>query len=350
MMKLFLSAIALFSLLSCARQAEAPPPGERPIPVRAVRVPLREERIVVRASGLIASRAQVNLAFKVGGIIERMTAREGDFVRKETLLATLNQTEIRARAEQARAGFDRAERDLRVSEGLYPDSAVTEDQLIQARNAHRNARASLEIAEHNLRFSSILAPSDGRVLRRLGEPGEMIEAGRPLFVFASEDGGAVLRAGVADRDIVRLSLGDSAAVAFDAHPGQTVPALLTELAGGANPLTGLYEVELAIGDGHPPLLPGMAGHARILTRQVERLPAVPVESLVDADADRGHVYVLDGETVRKRLVTLGRVVGREVLAARGLLEGEIVVVEGAAYLRDNVRVKVIAPSPRSPKD
>ncbi len=314
---------------------------QKPVPVRTAKVVARNTRITVHTSGIIASKEQMNLSFKIGGIIESIKAEEGDLVEKGTLLATLNQTEIRARVDQAGVEFDKAERNLKNAEKLYADSVMTQERFLDAKSAWINASANLKIARHNLKFASISAPTRGRILRKLGEVNEITEAGRPLFVFSGLTRNFVLRAGVIDRDVIRLSLGDSAAVSFDAYPNRPFSATVGELPAGSNSQTGLYEVELTLSDNGLPLLPGMLGSVEITTQQTQRLSVIPIEALIDANADRGYVYVLDGNVASKRPISLSPDIRNGILVTKGLSPGQIVITEGASYLRDKMRVKII---------
>ena len=335
--------LALYVGLGCDGEEKSQQVLQQPTPVRTAKVRVVENRFVVRASGTVAGKKEMRLGFKAGGIVGTVDVEEGDWVEKGARLAMLNQTEIRARLAQARSRFEKAEQDLADSEKLYADKAVSQEHRRSAKQVWEEARAELEIARHHLELATIFAPGRGRILKKLGEVHEVIEAGHPLFLFESAEQALVLRTTVADRDVVRLSLGDSASVAFYAYPRRPVPAILSQLPGGADPQTGLFEVELKLQDVEDVLPSGLLGRAKIFTRHVEWLPAVPVEALIDADVDRGYVYVLNDEHAHRRPVSLGAIVGDQVLVLRGLSGGETVVVDGAPYLRDRVEVKAVSP-------
>ncbi|MCB0292238.1 MAG: biotin/lipoyl-binding protein, partial [Calditrichaeota bacterium] len=71
--------------------------------MRIAEVVQQEIAFPVETSGQLAAKAEVKLAFKIGGIIERIYVDEGSSVRKGQLLATLVQSEIKAQADQARS-------------------------------------------------------------------------------------------------------------------------------------------------------------------------------------------------------------------------------------------------------
>jgi len=315
---------------------------QRPVPVRAAEVKIGTRHISVHTSGTVAGKETARLSFKISGIIERIGVREGDFVQKGVVLAALNQTEARAIVHRTEAAFEKARQDLTNDEKLYAENVISEERLLHIRKAWKTARANLEIAEHNLVFASILAPADGRILNKLGEVNEVIQAGRPLFLFSVASPNFVFHAGLTDRDIVRLSMGDSATVFLDAHPNLPIPAAVSELPAASDPATGLYPVELTLFHGDVSLLQGMHGRVEIRTQHSAEGPVIPMDALVNTDRDHGEVYVLEGTLARKRAVILGPVSGHKIVVRRGLSPGEVVVIEGAGYLRDKSAVKIIS--------
>ena len=68
--------------------------------------------MAIHASGVLASSSEMNLSFKIQGIVSQVLAEEGQFVRKGATLARLNLSEIDAQVLQAKRSFEKATRDL----------------------------------------------------------------------------------------------------------------------------------------------------------------------------------------------------------------------------------------------
>ena len=70
---------------------------------------------------------------------------------------------------------------------------------------------------------------------------------------------------------------------------------------------------------------------------------MPITALVDADGQRATVYVLDREknVARRKDVTLGPLLGEQVIVTAGLVTGEPVITDGAAWLTDGRSVRVV---------
>lgn len=340
-----IAALALAAVLSACGgdTTEAPP---RPTPVRIAEVEQAPLAAPVRAVGTIAPAEEVRLSFKTGGAIEGIAVAQGERVRAGQRLAWLARDEVDAAVSQARAALEKTDRDLARGESLYADEVATREQLDDLRTARDVAAASLRAALFNARLASIAAPADGVVLRRLAEPGELVGAGQPVLIVGNTGDGWIVRAHLADRDVVRVAPGAEARVSLDAFPGQAFRATVTELAAAADPANGTFEAKLAIEPRGTRFVQGLVAKVELAGEDVAARPLVPVESLLEANDGRALVYVVgrDEAVARRVEVRLGRWVGTRVEVLEGLVEGDRVVTEGAAYLRDGEAVRVLDPA------
>lgn len=298
-----------------------------------------EYKIPVRATGLLSTAEQMKLSFKTGGIIQKIVAREGVNVKKGEELARLDLSEISAQVEQAQIAYEKAERDLKRAENLYRDSVVTLEQYQDARSGYEMARSSKQIAEFNLQHSVIKAPADGKVQKVLVESSELIAPGYPAIMFASTESEWVVRASITDKDIVKLSIGDTALVSMDAFPDLKFRGEISELASFADPVSGTYEVEIILPGGHPQFRTGFIARAEILPAGTLRDVVVPLEALQDASDRNADVFVYRDGIARKRRIRIGKLLDDRVVVKEGLLPGEEVITDGAPYLTDGDEVE-----------
>jgi len=313
--------------------------------VRVRQVSTLEYRVPVRAVGLLGTRREMKLSFKTGGIIREIRVRAGESVKKGEVLAALDLSEIEAQAAQARIAMEKAERDLVRARNLYNDSVATLEQYQNARSAYELAQSRSEIARFNLQHSRIIAPSDGTIQKVLVEASEMIAPGYPALLFASTENDWVVRTSLTDRDIVRLSMGDSAEVNMDAFPGISFHAEITELGALADPVTGTYEAELSILQPVPQFRTGFISRVLIYPSEVNRDLVVPIEALLDATGSMAYVYVFNDGRARKIRIRTGQLLDSLVVATEGLREGQWIVTDGARYLNGDAEVKPVNPAP-----
>lgn len=312
--------------------------------------PVRVETVIeaplsdaIRGVGLLAPKDEVRLSFKVGGVVSAIRVEEGASIRKGQVLAILEQTEVGAAVEQARQAAEKARRDLDRGKALFADGVAAEEQVQDLTTAYRVAQANLRSAEFNARFARIEAPNDGIVLRRLAEPNELVQPGQPVLIVGGSQRGWVVRTAMADRDVVQLKVGDRADITLDAYPGRTFAARVTEISSSADPMTGTFNVELTVDTGDVKLAQGLV--AKVALPRDARAAngvAVPVSSLLEANAGGATVFVVDADGTARRLsVRTGRLIGERVEITGGIEPGARIVVDGASYLEDGSAVDVL---------
>jgi hypothetical protein len=138
-------------------------------------------------------------------------------------------------------------------------------------------------------------------------------------------------------------------VRFDAYPGETFDARVAEIGAAAHPVTGTYEVELAIDARGRALASGLVGRADIAVAAAGAVRLVPVEAVVEADGDSGSVYVVRGTgaaaRARRVAVSIAFVRGAHAAVRAGLDDVAEVITDGAPYLSDGARVVVAGRAP-----
>jgi RND family efflux transporter MFP subunit len=323
-----------------------PAPVQQTVTIESIRVkvaPVVRENISipVRSSGYVATSEEIRLSFKTGGIIARTYVKEGDAVKSGQLLAALNLSEINAQVNQAKIGFEKAQRDYDRAKNLFADSVATLEQMQNAESALNVSKSILEAANYNLSHSRIVAPKAGVILRQLARENELIAPGYPVYALGVSGKNWIVRTGLSDRDIVRIQKGDSATVKIDAWPDQLFRASVSQMDEAANPQTGTYEIELRLDKTDLRLASGFIASVEVMPVQKTECFLVPVEALVEADGQTGYVYIPGADNrVKKLKVEVITLTGSRAALRGTLSEGGMVVTEGAAYLSDGAAIEI----------
>lgn len=325
---------------ACGTKKEETKTEVTPLSVSVVEVSEHSFTENLSSSGLLTSKSEVKLAFKTGGLIKKSYVKEGDYVKAGQLLAELDLSEIQSQVNQAEIGFAKAQRDLERVQKLFKDEAATQTNLQDAQSGLEMAKQTRDAAQFNLKLSRIYAPSAGRILRKISEQGELIAPFNPMFLLGTGNEAYVVKLGLTDRDIVKVSLGDPAHVELDAYPGEIFGGRVSQIAQTINPATGTYEIEVEITPNGKRLIAGFVAKVGVGTRNTSKNLVVPVESLVNAQGNQADVYVLEGNKVRKREVDLGKIQGGGVAVLSGLSVGEKVVTRGSGFVSDGDLVNV----------
>src|SRR5687768_8352277 len=146
-------------LVGCDRTPA--PAADKPTPVHTQRAGKGPAVPPIDTNGLVVTKHEMRLSFKMGGVVRRIHVQEGEVVRQGQRLAEIELTEVSAQVEQARQLAEKAARDLKRGENLYADQVISLEQLQDLRTQAAMAAAQHQSAQFNLGHSVITAPRDG---------------------------------------------------------------------------------------------------------------------------------------------------------------------------------------------
>ncbi len=323
------------------------------VPVRLAPVAAGPVDRPIHGTGTVRLKSEADLSFKVGGVVTAVLVEEGARVKKGQVLARLDPTEVDAALRQAKEGAAKAERDLDRVRRLHATGALPVAELQNAETGVALSHAAVDAASFNAQRAVIVAPDDGRVDRRMIEPGEIVSPGRPVFHVSGRSKGAVVRVGLVDRDVLRVREGDEARVVLDARPDMPLTGKVAQIATVATPGTGTFDVEVRLepattngkktdaAQSSEALLSGLT--AKVEIRHVEEVAGiVPIGAVVDGRGADAAVFVVDQQKARRVPVKVAFLVdGRAALAAAPLEPQAMVVEAGSAQLEDGSPVRVL---------
>lgn len=346
-----LRPLAAFLLCVCVCLALACRRGEADARGPTARVERgRLERIVV-ATGTIEAENEVEVRSRIPGIIERIHVSAGEAVKagqtlieleRELLVAQVTEAQagvsaVKVEAHYARLALDRAQglshRDVASERAL--DDARARSEAAQAGLA--KARAALESLDVQLRYATIRAPRDGRVLEVAVEEGAAISSvasvtGGTLLLTLGDASGIFLEGLVDENEVARISVGRPARIRTEAHPDRTFDGTLRKIEPLGRRIQNVtyFEVEIAIeGDAAALLRPRMSADADIVAEVVENALQVP-DTALRWDENGIHVRRRLGEGSEEsedRRVEIGIVQGARVELRSGLDEGDVVELQ-----------------------
>ncbi|MBN2104945.1 efflux RND transporter periplasmic adaptor subunit [bacterium] len=339
---LLIIGIVIITLAGCHSKKPAENRREQKIPVRITRIERKSLSLPISGTGILSAMEESKLSFKIGGIVDQLLVKEGDQVHRGQLLASLKLDEIQARASQARSGFEKASRDYLRARNLYADSVATLEQMQDAKTGMEVAKAQLEIAEFNLKHAKIVSPENGKILKRLVERNEMIGAGYPVYLFGSGQKNWVLKVGLSDRDVVRCQPNDSAIVKVDVYPDQSFTARIQEIAGAPDPMSGLYEVQLKLDPVNVSLMTGFVCRMVLYPSDRTIYTLIPMVSLVNGNDHSGEIFTVSDSQAARIPVKIAFINGEKVALKDSLENIDVIITEGASYLKNGSPVEIIS--------
>ena len=319
------------------------PKNSEPIPVKVIQLQKSTGTNTIKASGQLTTDDETILGFKTSGIVNSILVKEGDVVKKGQLLATLDLREISAHVSQARYAFEKAARDFQRAQNLYRDSVATLEQLQNAETALAVSKEQLQAAEFNKSFSAIHAPSNGFVLQKFVNAGQVVDVGDPILLTnGAADGKWILKIGVSDKQWSSINIGDPADVTVDAFPGKVYKAIVHRKWEASDPQTGAFTVELEVTGNNKKFASGMFGVAELSSNAGQTSWSVPFEAVLDANDNEGFVFITnDNKKAIKQPVIIESFDGKSIRISKGLEGSNALIVSGSAYLTDNSPITIL---------
>lgn len=256
-MKAFIAtatATSIAILLSACTQPA--PPAETLRPVRTAELHYGDMRDANRYFATVASRYEVDQAFRVGGKVRERRVDVGQRVKAGDILAVLDDVDYRLAEEAARQRLDaakakerQAESDANRLQALRVDGSVSASDEEHAQSNLRTARAAaeaearqLELARNQVQYTTLRASIAGVVTSLRFESGQVVAAGQPIIAIANEHEPEIV-ADVPENHLQAFKTARYQASLASA-PGETFEVVLRELSAQAATQTRTYRARL----------------------------------------------------------------------------------------------------------
>jgi membrane fusion protein (multidrug efflux system) len=274
-------------------------------------------------TAIIEAEEETEVVAKVGGVIERLLAEEGDYVEAGQVLAKLDDEKIAVQLEQARANLKKLESNLERNKNLHDKNLVSTEVFQQVRYEYEHQRAVYDLAELDLDYTSIRTPISGIVAERLVKVGNMILPNQATFrVTGFNPLIAVLH--VPERQLGRLRVGQKTLLHVDALGNQEFPGT----------------IKREVNDGSKQLRPGMFARLKIIYEIHSGIVLAPKDAIIAEDRESA-VFVVRDSVAYRQFIELGYTNSTHVEVLNGLQPGDTVVTTGKGSLKDSTRVEIV---------
>ena len=342
----------------------------------------------VTANGYVVARTRASVSSKVPGRLAFLGVSEGSFVRRNDIIARLENADYHAQVMQAEAGLAssraqlaeaEADRGLKEREAARvravraqnpqlvseQDVDAADTRVVLAAARARSLEAAIAAADAGLRYArasldntEIRAPFTGTVLRKEAEVGEVVAPSvgggltRGAVVTMADLATLEVEVDVNEAYIARIRNGQPARITLDAYPDTGFAGRVRQVVPTADRQRATVQVKVAIADRDPRILPEMG--ARVDFLETQPAAGAPAAGAPAADAPRR--IRVPAAAVREQggrpvvwLVREGRLTARPVEAGpasggfreirSGLSGGEQLLLGGVETPKDGMKVK-----------
>ena len=342
MKKLFLALLILFVaagfgwLVNRRIKSATNTAFERPAAAVAVETqPVYKEAIkdVGIFTGTLLPKSQFVVAPKVSGWLRELLVNFGDTVRRNEVIAIIDDAEFTQQVEQARAelqvakataencasDLELAKREYERAKTLREKQIASASELDESEAALNSCQtklkvslaqvtqkeAALKAAELRLSYTKVQAfwetEDQTRVVgERFVDEGALLQVNQPIVSILEND---ILTAVVyvVEKDYPKIKLDQRAIISTDAYPDKTFNGTIVRIAPLLQESSRQARVELEIPNTDMLLKPGMFIRAKIEFASHDNATLVPIAALVSRNGKQG-VFIIDKENLKARFV------------------------------------------------
>lgn len=309
--------------------------SQESIPVKVYQAKRMNFKDTLPVMGNIKGIKEVDLKFETNGILESFNFEEGERIQEGDIIANLNQRDALLKLKYA-------ELEVQKNKKLYDAGGIGRIKLEQAKLEYESAKSDFE-------KTNIYAVSDGILGSRDLDIGSYMTPNDKAGTFV-DIGDVYAEFNVIERDAPKLKLGQDSDIFIDAYPNKSFKGTVDSISPIVEGRTRTQTIKIELENLDFKLKPGMFTRALISTYESDNALTIPTSSFKKKDADY-FVYVvhkkesaeenaLETGHVEIRKVTIGYLTQDVAEIAKGLGEGELVVVEAFQEFKDKDIVEI----------
>jgi RND family efflux transporter MFP subunit len=325
-----------------------------------------QSNAVLTASGYVVAQRKAAVASKATGRLVYLGVVEGDRVKKNQIIARLEDADVRASLEQARANLRMNEADLYdakqtlarqkalLDKGLttQADYDAANAQLQRVEAAIGVAKAGVDAAEVAVENTLIRAPFDGTVLTKNADIGEMVVpmaasvGSKSAVVTIADMSSLQAEADVSESNIERVIINQPCEITLDAYPDVRYQGYVAKIVPTADRAKATVMVKVAFKSYDDRVLPEMGAKVLFLAKPTAKASlhekpfmAIPASAVRERDGKK-IVFRVNDNTASGVPVTTGRRMGDMIEIVQGLSLGEKVIDPLDDEITDGTKVAV----------
>jgi len=322
---------------------------------------------VLSATGYVVAQRQAAVASKATGRLEYLDVEEGDKVDKGQVIGRLENEDMRAALDmakaqlaQARAGSTEAALNYNRQKRLLETGSTTEDYVEAAEAGYLNSAAGVEYANAAVKAANVAlentfirAPFDGTVLTKYADVGEIVApmassaSSRGALVDLADMGSLEVEADVSESNIQRVIVNQKCDIILDAYPDKRYKGYVKKIVPTADRSRATVMTKIAFDEVDKYVLPEMS--ARINFFSVDTVEAVttdiavatvPNKALVMKNG-RHIVYSINNDKVEEIEVVIGKKLGNLTEITSGIKIGQKVIVSPPSNIKVGDKVEIV---------
>lgn len=325
-----------------------------------------QSNAILTASGYVVAQRKAAIASKATGRLVYLGVVEGDEVVKDQIIGRLEDDDVKAQLEQAKATLKLYQADLIAAEAnyvreqeLFASNTNSEKELLAAKAAYQRVLASIDLTNAQIRsaeiaveYTLIRAPFNGTVLTKNADVGEIVSplgasaTSRAAVVTIADMTSLQVEADVSESNIERIEPKQECEITLDAYPGNRYAGFVDKIVPTADRSKATVLVKVAFKNYDKRVLPEMSAKVLFLNEAVNEetlnekpMLVVPKSAVANRNSKLVVYQVLNDQALESE-VTIGKELGRNLEITSGLNNGDRVIENVTDDIKNGTKVFV----------
>jgi membrane fusion protein (multidrug efflux system) len=344
---LLAATISLSAVLSGCGSAEATDDTEQKketviaVPVEVAELRNGSISSNYATTAVLEAKEEAFVVARASGIIEYIYVEEGDYVEKGQKLAQLEPERYRLSLNRAKADLVGVEKELNKINKVYSQKLVSDDTYDKLTAQYESAKATLALAELDLKEATIRAPISGYIAERNAKVGNLTESFQRAQMFHIVEQKQLYGiVHLPEKELPKVHKEQAASLSMTALGGQEVLAFVERISPVIDSKTGTFKVTLRVPNEENQLKAGMFSQVKLNYSTHTDATLLPRKALLAID-DKINVFIVKDGVASKVSVKIGYQEGEYVEILEGLSGDETVVITGHQNLKDQAPVEIV---------
>jgi len=290
----------------------------------------------VDVQAMVVAEDYVNASSETGGRLMSMNVNEGDYVKKGSLIATVNLESLEKQLSEIQISYDLAKTVYERQKRLWDQNIGSELQYLEAKSNKERLEKSIETIQTNLKKKNVYAPISGYVDKEYAQSGEMTSPGMPIVSILNTSKVKVV-ADLPEKYLGTVKRGDLVDLEFPALQ-KTMKSKISMMGRSIDPANRTFKVEIQANNSSGNLKPNLLAKVSLNNYTNDNALVLPTDLILQDVTGKKYVFTAEQKDTsyfaKQIFVETGESYDNAIEITFGLNPGDKIIVEGGRSLVD----------------
>ena len=306
---------------------------EEGVPVKVTKIEKKKFEQQLTYNAILSGIKESNASAMVGGRIEKVLVKVGDFVKEDQVIITFPMDSPSTQYYQAKVAFENSQNTFERYQKLFDVGGISAQDLDNVKTQYEVNKANWDTVKKMIK---VLAPISGYVTKISVKESDDVKKETLLATIADL---RKLKASIqiAEDEISEISIGTKS---YATWQGNKIEGKVTQVDMAMNPMTQSFNADIEFDNAKQNIKAGITADVVISSGGAAETITVERKNLIKRGSEF-FAFIASNDSAKERNVKVGKSKGLFIEVLEGLSENDLMVVEGQMFLEDNAKIKII---------